>query len=87
MALDGGSRGTTIEEAIYQELRIDSDISLAVALECTQLFVCVVIMGFTTLSKNNTALQYDAHAVSAAGSATNMKVDALVALSRAGMEI
>jgi len=64
MTLGGGPRATTIEVAIYQALRFDFDIKLAVALGLTQLSVCILLMLLSTLSKNNSALQFDSHDLS-----------------------
>jgi len=56
MTLGGGPRATTIEVAIYQSLRFDFDITLAVALACIQLIICLGLMALTTLFKHNTDL-------------------------------
>lgn len=50
MTLGGGPRATTIEVAIYQALRFDFDINLAVALAIVQLLVCIAFMALSTLS-------------------------------------
>lgn len=46
MTLGGGPRATTLEVAIYQALRFDFDIALAVALAIVQLVIC---LGLTLL--------------------------------------
>ena len=44
MTLGGGPRATTIEVAIYQALRFDFDLPLAVALALVQLLACTLLM-------------------------------------------
>lgn len=58
MTLGGGPRATTIEVAIYQALRFDFDINLAVALGAIQLGICVVLMMLSTLSTHNSTLNF-----------------------------
>jgi thiamine transport system permease protein len=58
MTLGGGPRATSIEVAIYQALRFDFDINLAVALGGVQLAICMVLMMLTTLSKHNSAMNF-----------------------------
>lgn len=61
MTLGGGPRATTIEVAIYQALRFDFDIKLAVALGAVQLVICVLLMLLSTLSKHNESLHFNAY--------------------------
>lgn len=61
MTLGGGPRATTIEVAIYQALRFDFDIKLAVALGAVQLLICVFLMVLSTLSKHNESLRFNAY--------------------------
>jgi thiamine transport system permease protein len=58
MTLGGGPRATSIEVAIYQALRFDFDINLAVALGGVQLGICILLMMLTTLSKHNSAMNF-----------------------------
>lgn len=58
LTLGGGPKATTIEVAIYQALRFDFDITLAVALSAVQLGVCTLLMIFSTVSTHNHALSY-----------------------------
>ncbi len=61
MTLGGGPKATTIEVAIYQALRFDFDITLAVALGSVQLVICLVLMILSTLNKQNEALAFNAY--------------------------
>ncbi|MFK8076902.1 MAG: thiamine/thiamine pyrophosphate ABC transporter permease [Granulosicoccus sp.] len=63
MTLGGGPRATTIEVAIYQALRFDFDIKLAVALGAVQLSICIFLMLLSTLVKHNDALQFNPYSV------------------------
>jgi len=45
LALGGGPRATTVEVAIYQALRFDFDLPLAVALAVVQLTICALLTG------------------------------------------
>lgn len=58
MTLGGGPRATSIEVAIYQALRFDFDINLAVALGGVQLGICILLMTLTTLSTHNSAMNF-----------------------------
>jgi len=49
MTLGGGPRATTIEVAIYQALRFDFDLNMAVTLAGIQLVLCTVLMVLSTL--------------------------------------
>jgi thiamine transport system permease protein len=60
MTLGGGPRATTIEVAIYQALRFDFDINLAVALGGVQLGICILLMMLSTFSTHNHALNFSA---------------------------
>ena len=51
MTLGGGPAATTIEVAIYQALRFDFDLPLAVALACMQLSICLLLTLLSTLFK------------------------------------
>ena len=64
MTLGGGPRATSIEVAIYQALRFDFDINLAVALGAVQLGICLLIMVLSTLSKHNQTLNFSAFSLS-----------------------
>lgn len=59
MTLGGGPRSTTIEVAIYQALRFDFDISLAVSLACVQLIVCLALMGMSTLLRHDSSMGFE----------------------------
>ena len=50
MTLGGGPRATTIEVAIYQALRFDFDLPMAVSLALVQLAFCVLLMFVSTLA-------------------------------------
>ncbi len=58
MTLGGGPRATTIEVAIYQALRFDFDLSMAVALACIQLSICLLLTALSTLFKADTDLGF-----------------------------
>jgi len=58
MTLGGGPRATSIEVAIYQALRFDFDINLAVALGAVQLGICILLMVLTTLSKHDSTMNF-----------------------------
>lgn len=58
MTLGGGPRATTIEVAIYQALRFDFDLSLAVALACIQLGICLALTVLSTLFKADTDIGF-----------------------------
>ncbi len=58
MTLGGGPRATTIEVAIYQALRFDFDLSLAVALACIQLGICLALTLLSTLFKADTDIGF-----------------------------
>jgi len=45
LALGGGPRATTVEVAVYQALRFDFDLPLAVTLALVQLTICAVLTG------------------------------------------
>ena len=60
MTLGGGPRATSIEVAIYQALRFDFDINLAVALGGVQLGICILLMMLSTLSTHNSTLNFSA---------------------------
>ena len=51
MTLGGGPAATTIEVAIYQALRFDFDLPLAVALACIQLSICLLLTLLSTYFK------------------------------------
>ncbi len=59
MTLGGGPRSTTIEVAIYQALRFDFDITLAVALACIQLLICLSLMALSTLLRHDNTMGFD----------------------------
>jgi len=61
MTLGGGPRATTIEVAIYQALRFDFDIQLAVGLASVQLVICILLMLLSTLAKQNLAVEFDGY--------------------------
>lgn len=58
MTLGGGPRATTIEVAIYQSLRFDFDIPMAVTLACIQLAICLFLTLCSTLFKTDTDLGF-----------------------------
>lgn len=58
MTLGGGPRATTIEVAIYQSLRFDFDIPMAVTLACIQLVICLLLTLLSTLFKTDTDLGF-----------------------------
>ena len=58
LTLGGGPRATTIEVAIYQALRFDFDITLAVALACIQLSVCLILTLLSTIFKSDANLGF-----------------------------
>ena len=58
MTLGGGPRATTIEVAIYQALRFDFDLPLAVALALVQLALCVALMIGASFAPTDQALGY-----------------------------
>ena len=62
MTLGGGPRSTTIEVAIYQALRFEFDITLAVALASIQLLICLCLMALSTLAKQDSNLGFHAYA-------------------------
>lgn len=59
MTLGGGPRATTIEVAIYQSLRFDFDLALAVALASIQLLACIILMLVATLFKQDNSLGFE----------------------------
>ena len=59
MTLGGGPRSTTIEVAIYQALRFDFDINLAVSLACIQLLICLSLMALSTVLRHDTTIGFD----------------------------
>lgn len=61
MTLGGGPRSTTIEVAIYQALRFDFDITLAVSLACIQLIVCLSLMAMSTVLRHDNSMGFDIH--------------------------
>jgi thiamine transport system permease protein len=63
LTLGGGPRATTIEVAIYQALRFDFDIKLAVALGGVQLGICMLLMMLSTFSTHNHALNFSTFSV------------------------
>lgn len=60
MTLGGGPRATTIEVAIYQALRFDFDLPLAVSLALVQLLFCVLLMIASTLAPETRVLGFTA---------------------------
>ena len=60
MTLGGGPRATTIEVAIYQALRFDFDLPLAVALALVQLVACVLLMIASSFAPSENALGFSA---------------------------
>jgi len=58
MTLGGGPRATTIEVAIYQSLRFDFDIPMAVTLACIQFGICLLLTLLSTLFKTDTDLGF-----------------------------
>lgn len=58
MTLGGGPRATTIEVAIYQSLRFDFDIQLAVTLASIQLVICLFLTALSALFKPDTAVGF-----------------------------
>jgi thiamine transport system permease protein len=58
MTLGGGPKATSIDVAIYQALRFDFDIKLAVALGAVQLGICLLLMVLTTFNKHNSAMSF-----------------------------
>ncbi|NND89955.1 MAG: thiamine/thiamine pyrophosphate ABC transporter, permease protein [Granulosicoccus sp.] len=58
MTLGGGPRSTTIEVAIYQSLRFDFDIQMAVALASIQLLICLALMALSTLIRHDGTLGF-----------------------------
>lgn len=58
LTLGGGPRATTVEVAIYQALRFDFDINIAVSLAAVQLFFCTVLLLLSTLFKQQTPLGF-----------------------------
>ncbi len=61
MTLGGGPRSTTIEVAIYQALRFEFDITLAVALASIQLLICLCLMALSTLVKQDSSMGFHAY--------------------------
>jgi len=59
MTLGGGPRATTIEVAIFQALRFDFDISMAVSLACVQLSICLLLTLLSTAFKHNNDLGFE----------------------------
>ena len=62
MTLGGGPRATTIEVAIYQALRFDFDLPLAVALALVQLLACTLLMFASSFAPEEQALGFAAPA-------------------------
>ena len=60
MTLGGGPRATTIEVAIYQALRFDFDLPLAVALALVQLALCALLMLASTFAPSEQGLGFSA---------------------------
>lgn len=60
MTLGGGPRATTIEVAIFQALRFDFDINLAVSLACVQLGICLALSVLFTFFKHDNNLGFQA---------------------------
>ena len=58
MTLGGGPAATTIEVAIYQALRFDFDLPLAVALACMQLSICLLLTLLSTLFKTSAGTDF-----------------------------
>lgn len=58
MTLGGGPRSTTIEVAIYQALRFDFDITLAVTLACVQLIICLLLMALSTFMRQDSNMGF-----------------------------
>jgi len=58
MTLGGGPRATTIEVAIYQALRFDFDLPLAVALALVQLVMCALLMIASTFAPGDGSLGF-----------------------------
>lgn len=67
MTLGGGPRSTTIEVAIYQALRFEFDITLAVALASIQLLICLALMALSTLARQDSNMGFHAFATSSNG--------------------
>ena len=61
MTLGGGPKATTIEVAIFQALRFDFDISLAVALAAIQLSICIALMALSTIFRQDNTLSFTAY--------------------------
>ena len=59
MTLGGGPRATTIEVAIYQSLRFDFDIPMAVTLACLQLGICLFLTLLSTLFKTDSDIGFE----------------------------
>lgn len=60
MTLGGGPRATTIEVAIYQALRFDFDLPMAVSLALVQLACCVMLMLVSILAPEARVLGFNA---------------------------
>ena len=58
MTLGGGPAATTIEVAIYQALRFDFDLSMAVALACIQLSICLLLTLLSTFFKAGSSVGF-----------------------------
>jgi len=58
LTLGGGPRATTVEVAIYQALRFDFDINIAVSLAIVQLVFCVALLLVSALFKQQSPLGF-----------------------------
>jgi len=58
MTLGGGPRATTIEVAIYQALRFDFDLNVAVSLAIVQLVFCAVLLFASAIFKHEAPLGF-----------------------------
>lgn len=85
MTLGGGPRATTIEVAIYQALRFDFDLPLAVALALVQLSLCALLMLASTFAPSEQGLGFSAAAADgSAGTAIAAEAGDTAADARAG---
>lgn len=72
MTLGGGPRSTTIEVAIYQALRFDFDITLAVSLACIQLLICLSLMALSTMLRHDSSMGFDLSQISLKGNTSSL---------------
>jgi len=61
LTLGGGPRATTIEVAIYQALRFDFDLNVAVSLALVQLIFCTALLLLSALFKHNAPSGFGHH--------------------------